>query len=249
MKILASDYDYTLHFKDGIKPKDLEMIQTFRSNGGLFGLVSGRAISSLLHEVHKYQIPYDFLIGVNGGFILDNGGHEIFKTTISTKTAKALIQYLNKHTPQSYTLHNGYDLARKIFTEDFKLNIDLEFKDIDTLFEKPVSGFFINYKTEEDAMLAQLDMNKKFPDVYAQQNANFVDITAPNVNKARGIQKLIDHENWGHDVWVIGDGQNDKEMIENFNSFAMKDGYLLLHEIADHVVDSIAEAIEILLAM
>src|SRR5690554_6908908 len=82
MVILASDYDNTLHFKDGVKEKDLEMIHKLRKNGGKFGLVSGRAISSLLNEAEKYKIPYDFIVGVNGGFVIDEHHQELVTSYI-----------------------------------------------------------------------------------------------------------------------------------------------------------------------
>lgn len=247
MIILASDYDNTLHFKDGVKEKDLEMIHKLRKNGGKFGLVSGRAISSLLNEAEKYKIPYDFIVGVNGGFVIDEHHQELVTSYIDIQDAKELIDYFENNRPNSYTLHDGYNLSRKIFVSDFELGIDVPFIEMKTLLQNKVSGFFVNYDSEDKALEATLSINKNFPNVLAQQNTRFVDISAPNINKALGLQNLLDYKKWDDPLWVIGDAQNDQEMIESFNSFAMSHGDLILQKSADYVVDSLAEAIQHLL--
>lgn len=246
--ILASDYDFTLHFKDGISQNDLKMIHEFRNKGGLFGLISGRSISSLQYEINKFKIPYDFIIGVNGGFILDTENKEIFSSYINKDEAHKIIAYLNANPPSSYTLHNGYDLARKVFDEDFPLNINADFIDFDTLLTKDISGFFINYPSSEVAQKEVKILNEKFPFVLSQINGSFVDVTALNINKKEGLKKLVDTFEHTKQVYVIGDAENDLEMIEHFPSFAMRHGDDCLKKKADIIVDSVAQAIEHILS-
>lgn len=243
MFILASDYDNTLHFKDGISKVDIEMIHKLRENGGKFGLVSGRAISSLINETKKHNIPFDFLIGVNGGFIVDHKLNQIHSTYISNESAKEIISYLNENQPLSYTLHDGYRLHRKVFKENFPLDIVAEFVDKNTLLNDKVSGFFTHFKSEEDAKIHTERINQQYKDILAQQNTSFIDISAPNINKAHGIQIMLDHFEWDLPIWVIGDAENDQMMIENYNSFALSHANEKLRNSATHVVDSLSEAI------
>ena len=71
--IFASDYDGTLYKDHIIRESDLIAIQEFRKLGHKFGIVTGRCIDSIRHEIDKYKIPVDFLIGINGGVVLHSG--------------------------------------------------------------------------------------------------------------------------------------------------------------------------------
>lgn len=53
MVILASDYDGTLFFGEGIDQKDLDMIHELRNLGGKFGIVSGRSVSAIIEETKE----------------------------------------------------------------------------------------------------------------------------------------------------------------------------------------------------
>ena len=47
MKILASDFDNTLFFRDGVHKQDVEAIRTFQKQGHLFGLCTGRQLEGI----------------------------------------------------------------------------------------------------------------------------------------------------------------------------------------------------------
>ena len=46
------------------------------------------------------------------------------------------------------------------------------------------------------------------------------------------------------DVTVVGDNVNDKDMIEEFNSYAMESGVDSIKKLADHITPGVAELIE-----
>ena len=70
MKLFASDYDGTLFKNQEITAYDLEMIHAFRGAGNKFGIATGRTIDSITFELEKYKIPFDFIVGINGGVVL-----------------------------------------------------------------------------------------------------------------------------------------------------------------------------------
>ena len=71
MKIAACDFDGTL-FRDGVVSEaDLEAIADWRRSGNAFGIVTGRGRNTLLRDVKRFSIPYDFLICNNGAMICD----------------------------------------------------------------------------------------------------------------------------------------------------------------------------------
>ena len=60
MKIAACDFDGTL-FRDGVVSEaDLEAIADWRRSGNAFGIVTGRGRNTLLRDVKRFSIPYDF---------------------------------------------------------------------------------------------------------------------------------------------------------------------------------------------
>lgn len=241
--LFATDYDHTLFRGKDIAAEDLMAISKLREKGGKFGLVSGRAVSSLLNEVKKYNIPYDFLIGVNGGIAIDSDNEELYKYSIDMEDAYAIKAYFDEIKPSSYTLHDGYAVARKIFVKDFDLNLNLEFCEFEDIFATSAMGFFSHFEDATQAQIIAQEMNRLFLNVDAQQNSRFVDVTAKNIHKARGIEEMLKIKGWTDEVWVIGDAENDQSMIEQFNSFAMSDGNEKLKVSADYVVDTVSEAI------
>ena len=66
MKLLVSDYDGTIEieelFKDSYIPKGtISNIHDFRSAGNKFMIATARPYASIIKEVDRYGIPYDFI--------------------------------------------------------------------------------------------------------------------------------------------------------------------------------------------
>ena len=78
MKIAACDFDGTL-FRDGVVSEaDLEAIADWRRSGNAFGIVTGRGRNTLLRDVKRFSIPYDFLICNNGAMICDEQAQDVY---------------------------------------------------------------------------------------------------------------------------------------------------------------------------
>ena len=75
-KLLVSDYDGTFkNDKDGSIKANIDEVSKFMSNGNIFTLASARSYNSLIRQVNKYNIPYDYLICNNGGVVYDKNGN------------------------------------------------------------------------------------------------------------------------------------------------------------------------------
>ena len=65
------------------------------------------------------------------------------------------------------------------------------------------------------------------------------------MDKAKGIYLLMDILGAEYDdVIAVGDNINDRAMIEEFRSYAMKNGVDAIKELADYTVSSVTELIE-----
>ena len=76
-KILISDYDDTL-FTDEITLKsNIEKIKNFQKCGNIFVIATSRSLWSMMEEIQKYKIPYDYLFVNVGAGIFDNKGKNL----------------------------------------------------------------------------------------------------------------------------------------------------------------------------
>lgn len=245
MKIFATDFDNTLLINNSITQKDIHSIKNFRKENNLFGIVTGRSLGSILVELAHFDIPYDFIVGINGGFAIDNLGNRLFDNYINKQTIYEIIDYFEDLKPLSYLIHNGHDIARVVMQEDFEIGQRQKGKTLEEILSKEVAGFFTHYKTQQEAHQAALQLNNKFDDIHAHININYVDITAKGIDKAKGMS-LISKHYMIENVWVMGDAQNDMSMIKAFNSFAIEHAYEDLKKEADYVVKDVSEALAIL---
>ena len=90
MKALASDFDGTLYFEDGIKENDQQAIVHFQKHH-LFGLCTGRPLIGVQHYI-KDCIQPDFYIVSSGACILDKECHVLYEQTISKDLLKDIYQ-------------------------------------------------------------------------------------------------------------------------------------------------------------
>lgn len=69
-KILFSDFDGTLFFKDGFHQEDIEAIQSFQEEGNKFALCTGRPLGGVFATIEG-KINPDYYVLCTGGLILD----------------------------------------------------------------------------------------------------------------------------------------------------------------------------------
>ena len=73
MKVLASDFDYTLYVKDKeIVQKNIAAISKFMKYGNIFCIITGRSYSNIKVLLNEYKIPYHYLICQDGVKIFDS---------------------------------------------------------------------------------------------------------------------------------------------------------------------------------
>ena len=77
-KLLISDYDDTLFTDEESLTKNLEKIKEFRENANIFVIATSRNFASIMEEIKKYNIFYDYLIVNVGAGLFDNHGKMIY---------------------------------------------------------------------------------------------------------------------------------------------------------------------------
>lgn len=246
MKALASDFDGTLFFgneKDKFKKTDREAIQRFQKKGCLFGLCTGRPLIGIKKVLDKV-ISCDFYILTTGAVILDKNYQVIYKRVMKKQV---MFDIFNEY-------HQLYDIFiqanHKVYFVSDQSEGDIEqilIQSIEDIETDDIFGVSMNAKNEENARKLCKDIQAKYGhevDVY--QNLEYLDIVAKGCSKGKAIQMLSEIK----DIQLmcgIGDSYNDIPMLENADlSFTFHRSPEIVRQKANVVVDSIAEAIEII---
>ncbi len=241
--IFASDYDGTL-FKDfKIREEDIKAIETFRSMGNKFGVVTGRSINSILDEVKSNNIPFDFLIGVNGGVVLNHKLEEVKVHKIKDEAIMGLLKTIDDFGVRTYGVNDGYNHTTVIYEELISGGDREEF---DRIVANGISGMYIGTHSSEDSLELAQKINVDFEhlDVKCFANESYVDIGTVHNSKSTGIAHIVNHYDYLGDVFSVGDSYNDVPMLKDYHGYLMDNGVADLLKFANGgFVNTVGEAI------
>ena len=195
MKLLVSDYDKTIEVegifrRDHIPKGTISGIEKFMDDGNLFMIATARPYESIMSEVDRYGIPYNFISSLNGCIVHDNNKEVIYsKDTISLSLNKLrrlrnCIEKIESIKDKDKVLY--YAFKTKLFTSSKQLVQYLERKGLDVQ----------NFK---NCCIAHAESNKSESIEFIQERYNIPD----------------------NDVMVVGDSDDDLEMIENYFSYGI----------------------------
>jgi Cof subfamily protein (haloacid dehalogenase superfamily) len=245
LKIIASDYDGTLNH-GGIDEKKKNAISRWRKEGNIFSVISGRGAPDLIRIYNKNTFECDYLIADNGAVIMKTDGEIVCEDKIDVSIAKPFLEFLFTQGCKWGYVQTGFPC--RVFKDDDFEDYD---KDECYIFEKlPEFPYVYQINTAlpsfEDAAKVTEAIKEKFGDVLNPlQNGTCIDIVSVNMDKAKGIYKLIELLGAEHsDVITVGDNINDKDMIKEFRSYAMENAVELIKESADYETPGITELIE-----
>lgn len=249
MKVFASDYDGTLFKNKEITDYDLEMIDKFRDAGNKFGIATGRTIDSISVELEKYNIPFDFLVGINGGVVLNEDREELYLSNFNKEVLPEIMDTLVEENVLYYGINDGYALSRVHVAQDYPdYEFNIELMDLDVLMGNGVKGLYVRHASTDHANDLSLKINERYGKfgIHSFPNFQSVDIGAYGVTKSSGIERILDHFKLNEQtkVFTVGDAYNDAPMIKDFYGFAMDNGVDLLKETSQQVVSSVGEALE-----
>ena len=224
MKIAFVDIDGTvLDFSKNMdKPSDITVLafKKFREKGNI-----------LICATSRSRLPISVLKEWFDGFILNNGqyieiqGKILLENNFSTEQVKFLYDLFKKHGAGSaYSGINGSWMApeNKELAIKHSVHYGLDITKIDQII-KP----FVLENIECSAITATFDdpdkMKKLENDLpqewenhaYYDPNDLRIDIHLPGITKGSSCMKVVEYFNLNRDdSYAIGDGMNDKEMLE-----------------------------------
>ena len=218
-KLLCSDFDHTIFFRDNetLTNQNYAAIKNWRTTGNLCAVSTNRSFASLKRQLPNYQDYFDYLILDSGSVVAYPNGEIIWQTFFDPKIIEAL-QNLAAALPEepiiTYSDAESEDYGFHPSSKTTKIRF--WFKDSDiakralALIHKinRKSGITNSYVTDPKSRLYGC---KAFNDIIPETSGKNI-----------GVSKLANKLNIAHqDIITVGDGSNDREMIEDFDGYAI----------------------------
>lgn len=244
MKLLASDFDNTLWFRDHMKENDVKAIHQFQQDGHLFGVCTGRCLHGITIPSQPYHLDYDFYILLSGALILNKDKEIILEKKIPITLVQEIFDFLNQKDMSIVCQDTMYKIYQTKQRDIHGVYID----SLNELKTDTVSAFSFHYDANEIelASLATKRINKKYGDIIeAYQNNQHIDLAAKGCSKGHGMKIIQEYFQLSmNDVYGIGDSWNDLPMLDAIeNGYSFTYAPLEVQQHAQKIVHSLAECL------
>lgn len=272
MKYFFFDLDGSLMYNDSLKTnetfipsKNVEMLKKLDNHENVeIGIASGR-IASVSNIIFQKENLNGWIIGENGGTLVNKEGEYLYKKRISKDTYASFIKHAleNGYHFEAYTdeyiFVNQSDDNHSEFLDGILEKMDgiltyknvLNFDDIVSHLDEINHFSFVPFVDQSNVEQIKSFLNDFNDEVnYIHSSIDIIDTLPINIDKIAAFKQFlelnsIDKEN----VYYLGDGFNDQKSLEYFeNSFVMEHAHDDLKANAKHVVNSAAHAMEIFLS-
>lgn len=253
--ILCSDYDGTLCQKGIVDKCVSEKIDEFRNSGNIFVVVSGRCYpNGYKWFKENANFAFDYILNSNGAYACDNNGNAVYSKYVDADMLignSRLVQVFLERC-MSLTKNNCIICDEKsmlIFHHDHLSggNEYNNISDVDKIHR--ITSVHLVCDTVERSLEVCKALKDEFGEFFNPScNGYSIDVTPNGVDKATGIQNLIESIGIGEDcVWTIGDNLNDLTMVEKYHGCAIKTGVDKLKDVAEYECGTVGDAVDIIL--
>lgn len=252
--IVISDFDNTLYPHSNVSQfqANLKMVQKFRQSGNLFCLASGRNVSSLTRAWPEYKQYLDYVILENGATCLDIDGKLLFQYSIQKSIVQNICQTIadNFTSPIAFVYYYkakewpvlDHDVTKlRCWVTDSAVGEEI-IQSVKAEYGNLVQSFLTKH-----AQMTSVDWISEPTKYHA-----FIDIMSIEAGKANTIKRLDSSylSKSNAQIITIGDDTNDIEMIKQYDGYAVKAAVpeVIASVKPDHVVDSVAELLQNIMA-
>ena len=227
-KILISDYDGTFYQNDLDIKKNIDKVNEFRTLDNLFVLATGRSYVDLKQKIDKYEIPYDYLI-LNHGALLLSKDLEIIKVfTLDKELVDSILEYANNKDIYDVILISAFDKNVTDTSNIVKIMLKLYSYDKALEVKNYIDKSYTNIKSY----------------FISEDNHYLVEVVSNKASKSLMIDKILDKEGIvKNNVYTIGDGINDIDMIRDYNGYRVRNSCKELVSVTDRVIDNVSDLI------
>ena len=225
-QLLVSDYDGTLFTDETTLLDNIEKIKKFQAEGNVFIIATSRSYDSIIKEVKKYQIPYDYIFSNIGAGIFDAAGKILYADFIPQNEKEKIETILEQYSYMDITRFGILEPQEKESKEivGYKIKGETEILEkLQNLFNSVLSGFDVSLKKNK----IKLFLNYR------------------NNSKEKAIMTLIKMfpKYQDFEVITVGDDDVDFGMLQKFNGYRMEKCSTLLAENIIKMVSSVGELV------
>ncbi|WP_298067459.1 HAD family hydrolase [uncultured Mailhella sp.] len=245
MKVAACDFDGTLLRGGEVSTADRAAIDEWRAAGHVFGIVTGRGVTTLLAALKRCgPVPCDFVICNNGALICDGQFREVCRAVLPEAARTVVLDHPVLQVCDQCLLFSGaeaYVLAGKA---PYWIHPENRFSSLPTerARQLPLHQISVRYPDTVSAQAwaaALAAAGEGLVEVHLSSIC--IDMTACRVNKTEGLRRLMRIRHWEGDVLVAGDDGNDLSMIRDFGGCAVSTATDEVRRAAVRVVDSVGQ--------
>ncbi|GFK23747.1 Cof-type HAD-IIB family hydrolase [Tetragenococcus halophilus] len=214
MKLLVSDFDGTLYQNNNIGKDTQLKIKRWQNAGHYFVIATERDLPSLLEKINAYDLSPDFIIGNNGATINQKVLSRLDKS-VYRSLAKRVInnKSIFQEVKVSYIIEGIICSKKAVIAEMNSEELQRFF------YEEQVIQFSVKSYSVQSAAEFAKNSATDFSKVSFLKNIETIDLVDVSVNKLFTIQQLIKELGIPDtSVITIGDGLNDLQMINKYQS-------------------------------
>lgn len=225
--MLVSDYDQTFYINDNDIEKNKKAVEQFQNKGNIFVIATGRSYLDFKNKLDLYNFNYDYVILNHGATILDKDNNIFANYSIDSNIIKDIYEDLN--IKESINSFNCSELESRV---DFN--------------HQNLTKINVKYNSREEAIRINKIINDKYSNYVVSYfvNPNSIEIISNQTNKSNAINILIERLGLSKDnIYTIGDGYSDIDMIKDFNGYAIKDSVEELKQVSIKEYESVSDLI------
>lgn len=212
MKLFVTDYDNTLFIDEESLKENIKKLKELQQNNYYIVISTGRSIPSIKEKIQEYHIPFDYITCADGSIIYDKNYKTIKFFEIKKDIINEIINFKN---------NISYEEMQIAYEDGYSNILDLN---------KKIAGINIvihNNNINDKTINLFNKLKEKYPNynylVYNHIPYSYFCIKQENVSKAMGVHFLKDYLQIKNDnIFVIGDSDNDLEMLKEFNGVCVK---------------------------
>jgi HAD superfamily hydrolase (TIGR01484 family) len=214
MKLFVTDYDNTLYINDDEIKETIKDLKKLKKRDTIIMISTGRALPSIKREITRNNIPFDYVSCADGSIIYDHN-FNLVKAYHMNKDIISELDYLKRDL--------NYEEIQISYLDGYSNLLDLT-KTITSL------NFVIHIDNYDQNIINKINyLKEKYPEYnyvsYLHDFIYFVCIKKKNVSKAKSISYLSRKlKIKKKDIYVIGDADNDIEMIQEFHGVTLENG-------------------------
>ena len=227
-KILVSDYDQTFYLNDEDVEKNKIAVKEFRNKGNIFVFATGRSFFDFHNKAKLYNLEYDYVIMNHGATILDKDNNIFYNFSIKNE----IIDNLKNDLQLEKTI-DGFCCSK------LESRVDFSYKDL--------TKINVKYNSKELAKNINDEINNKYSQFVNSYwiSGSSLEIISSETNKSKAIKLLLEKLNISsNNIYTIGDGYSDIQMVKDFNGFAMADSVEELKKTARKEYESVSDLIK-----